>query len=160
MRKVYSDKSSIVICIFGLILFTTIAVCASFVPAFVNEPIILISYISFFTLLDILCLFGLNRWGYKIFYDKEKNIIYRRGFLFGYKYQINLNDLIGVMEVSFPRENTFYILVDSKNTKYDAGYKKSFIRIKKTENNLEFIRLFWDKQIIKIKEYSELFKKL
>ena len=41
------------------------------------------------------------------------------------------------------------------NTRYESGYKNSFIRLEKNDTNTEFIKQFWDKPIL-TKEHTDL----
>ena len=89
----------------------------------------------------------LNRFGYKITYNEDERTIQRKGFICGYKYIVKIEDIKNIVTATFPKETTYYVIIDSHNTKYDGGSKKSFIRIEKNEDNLKFIKQFWDKPI-------------
>lgn len=95
----------------------------------------------------ILLIFVANRFAYLVIYDSSNNTLSRRGLLFGYKFQIKINDIQDIIIATFPKETTYYVFIDSYNTKYDGGFKKSFIRIEKNKENLMFIAQFWDKPI-------------
>ena len=83
-----------------------------------------------------------NKWndkikiGSKIYFDNEKH---------GYK--VRARDKRFVIAYRNWKDTYYYVIVDLYNTKYDGGSKKSFIRIEKNENNLKFIKQFWDKPI-------------
>ena len=89
----------------------------------------------------------LNRFGCKIIYNEEKRIVIRKGFICGYNYQLKIEDIKEIIITSFPKETEYYVLIDSTNTKYVGGYKKSFIRIEKNKKNQDFIKQFWNKPI-------------
>lgn len=65
----------------------------------------------------------------------------------GYKFQVKIDDIQDIIIAEFPKETTYYVFIDSYNTKFEGGSKKSFIRIEKNDKNLKFITQFWDKPI-------------
>lgn len=95
----------------------------------------------------ILLIFVANRFAYLVIYDSSNNTLSRRGLLFRYKFQIKINDIQDIIIATFSKEITYYVFIDSYNTKCDGGFKKSFIRIEKNKENLMFIAQFWDKPI-------------
>ena len=99
----------------------------------------------------------LNRLGCQIIYNENEKILIRKGFICGYKYQLKTEDIRDIIIATFPKETTYFVLLDSVNTKYDGGSKKSFIRIEKIEKNYNFIKQFWDKPMKEYKQYSDLF---
>ena len=103
-------------------------------------------FVEFSCFISLLLLM-LNRFGCKIIYNEEEKMIIRKGFICGYKYQLKIEDIKEIIIASFPKETTYYVLIDYTNTKYDGGSKKSFIRIEKNEKNQSFIKQFWDKPI-------------
>ena len=60
---------------------------------------------------------------------------------------MKIEDIKEIIITSFPKETEYYVLIDSTNTKYVGGYKKSFIRIEKNKKNQDFIKQFWNKPI-------------
>lgn len=164
MRKVYSNKTVVYMSIFGIVLMAIFMSCSiiSVISGVLNgENNIVFVYgiltVGFFLFL-IIFLFILNRLGYKVIYDNDKNVIYRKGFICGNLYELKIEDIKEVITVTFPMETDFYVLVDSVNTKYDGGSKNSFIRIEKKKENYDFIKQFWDKPITIHRKYAELFK--
>ncbi len=163
MKKVYSNKFIVYFCIFGIILFLIPAIICfvSLINSIMNErnnmiianSIFIFGFLCFCTLNFIL----LNRFGYKIIYDRDNGIINREGFICGYKYQLKVEDIKEIIVATFPKETTYYVFIDSINKKYDGGSNKSFIRIEKNKNNYEFITQFWDKPIKEYNEYKDLF---
>ncbi len=153
IRKVYSSKFEAVLSIFAVVLFTIpeIICIRSLLDALAkNEDILiyLIGAIIFALLIPLYILLG-NRTAYTVTYNHKEKMLYRRGFFFGYKYQLKVEDIEDVLIGTFPREGTYYILVDPYNNRYDACYKKSFIRLQATDKNREFIELFWHRPITK-----------
>lgn len=153
MKMVYSNKQLIYFLIFGIVLFSI----ANFVSIFSlvkgiinNQSNLIIVYslltIEFICIVSLLFL-ALNRLCYKIIYNEEKRTIERKGFICGYKYILKIEDIKDIVIVFFHMETTYYVIIDSHNTKYDGGSKKSFIRIEKNEEILKFIKQFWDKPI-------------
>ncbi len=164
MKKVYSGKTIICISLFGIVLLS-IAIIVSAVSLILSisagemnivivDVVLIVGYFIFL----LLFIFTLNRFGYKIMYESSSNTIYRKGFICGYRYKLKVDDINDIILVTFPKETTYFVLIDSYNTKYDGGTKGSFIRIEKTEKNYEFINQFWNKPIKEYKEYAELFK--
>ena len=153
MKKVYSCRFIIYLSFFGIVLlsFPTIVsvfyLFNSIINYQTNMIMVYIGLIVGFSCFIFLFLLMLNRFGCKIIYNEEEQIIIRKGFICGYKYQLKVDDIKEVIIATFPKETTYYVIVDLYNTKYDGGSKKSFIRIEKTENNLKFIKQFWDKPI-------------
>ena len=153
MKKVYSNKFMVYFLSFGVFLFSIFSIICAFSlisnimygkkNVIIVYSILLFGFICFLSLF----LFSLNRFGCKIIYNANEGIIIRKGFICGYKYQLKIDDIKEVIIATFPKETTYYVIVDLYNTKYDGGSKKSFIRIEKNENNLKFIKQFWDKPI-------------
>ncbi len=162
MKKVYSYKAMIYISIFGIIVFLTLIIGnlhLIFNTAYGQTDLIFIYSILIFCCLCFiaLCVIALNRLCYKVTYDSNKKCINRNGFICGYKYQVNVEDIKEIIIVPFQNERSFFVFIDKFNTKYDGGYRKSFIRIEKNESNYEFIKQFWDKPIKEYKTYADLF---
>ena len=153
MKKVYSCRFIIYLSFFGIVLlsFPTIVsvfyLFNSIINYQANMIMVYLGLIVGFSCFIFLFLLMLNRFGCKIIYNEEEQIIIRKGFICGYKYQLKIDDIKEVIIATFPKETTYYVIVDLYNTKYDGGSKKSFIRIEKNENNLKFIKQFWDKPI-------------
>ena len=153
MKKVYSCRFIIYLSFFGIVLFSFPTIVSVFnlfnsiINYQTNMIMVYLGLIIGFSCFIFLFLLMLNRFGCKIIYNEEEQIIIRKGFICGYKYQLKIDDIKEVIIATFPKETTYYVLVDLYNTKYDGGSKKSFIRIEKNENNLKFIKQFWDKPI-------------
>ena len=153
MKKVYSNKFMVYFLSFGVFFFSIFSIICFFSlisnimygkqNVIIVYSILLFEFICFLSLF----LFSLNRFGCKIIYNEEEQIIIRKGFICGYKYQLKIDDIKEIIIATFPKETTYYVIVDLYNTKYDGGSKKSFIRIEKNENNLRFIKQFWNKPI-------------
>lgn len=153
MKKVYSCRFIIYLSFFGIVLFSFPTIVSVFylfnsiINYQTNMIMVYFGLIVGFSCFIFLFLLMLNRFGCKIIYNEEEQIIVRKGFICGYKYQLKIDDIKEVIIATFPKETTYYVIVDLYNTKYDGGSKKSFIRIEKNENNLKFIKQFWDKPI-------------
>ena len=153
MKKVYSCRFIIYLSLFGIVLFSFATIVSVFylfnsIKNYqTNMIMVYLGLIVGFSCFIFLFLLMLNRFGCKIIYNEEEQIIIRKGFICGYKYQLKIDDIKEVIIATFPKETTYYVIVDLYNTKYDGGSKKSFIRIEKNENNLKFIKQFWDKPI-------------
>lgn len=153
MKKVYSCRFIIYLSFFGIVLFSFPTIVSVFylfnsiINYQTNMIMVYLGLIVGFSCFIYLFLLMLNRFGCKIIYNEEEQIIIRKGFICGYKYQLKIDDIKEIIIATFPKETTYYVIVDLYNTKYDGGSKKSFIRIEKNENNLKFIKQFWDKPI-------------
>ena len=153
MKKVYSCRFIIYLSFFGIVLFSFPTIVSVFylfksiINYQTNMIMVYLGLIVGYSCFIFLFLLMLNRFGCKIIYNEEEQIIIRKGFIFGYKYQLKIDDIKEVIIATFPKETTYYVIVDLYNTKYDGGSKKSFIRIEKNENNLKFIKQFWHKPI-------------
>ena len=153
MKKVYSYRGIIYFSIFGIVFFSIAAIICVFllINSILNNQtnmiivssVLLVGFICFVSLYGLM----LNRFGYKINYNADERTIVRKGFICGYKYIVKIEEIQDIVIASFPKETTYYVIIDPYNTKYDGGSKKSFIRIEKNENNLKFIKQFWDKPI-------------
>lgn len=95
----------------------------------------------------ILFIFYLNRLGCIIEYDKEKEVLYRRGYLFGYKSILKVAEIIKIEKATLEREGEYYIIIDKIHMKYESGSKKSFYRVPYGQEGKEFIKQFFDLEI-------------
>lgn len=153
MKKVYSNMFIIYLSIFGIVFFfiASIACVFSLINNIISNQlnmiivysILLVGFAFFISLLFLM----LNRFGCKVIYNEEKRMIIRKGFICGYNYQLKIEDIKEIIITSFPKETEYYVLIDSTNTKYVGGYKKSFIRIEKNKKKQDFIKQFWNKPI-------------
>ena len=153
MKKVYSCRFIIYLSFFGIVLFSFPTIVSVFylfnsiIKYQTNMIMVYLGLIVGFSCFIYLFLLMLNRFGCKIIYNEEEQIIIRKGFICGYKYQLKIDDITEIIIASVLWETTYYVFIDSINTKYNSGYKKSFIRIEKNDKNLKFIKQFWDKPI-------------
>ena len=155
MNKIHTSKfmSYFIIFIFFFQIVFTIIDVVNIINA-INENnsnwlIISIVILILFTAYFILCYFVFNRMGAIIFYDKENKVIYRKGFLFGYKDTLKIEDIIDVKKVTLLKDDTYYVLIDNHHSSYKSGSKKSFFRIACSKESKEFIEQFWDKPLDK-----------
>ena len=153
MKRVYSNRVIIHFSIFGIVFFSIAAIISVFLfidsitNVQTNVIIVYLILVIEFTFFVSLFFFILNRFGCKILYNANEGVIKRKGFICGYEYQLKIEDIMEIIITSVHWETTYYVFIDSINTKYNSGSKKSFIRIEKNENNLKFIKQFWDKPI-------------
>ena len=149
MNKIHRSKFasySIIFIFFWQFAFTAIGV-VSLINA-INEknlPWLILSIVALvvITVVSILGYFVFNRMGSIIIYDKENKVLLRKGYLFGYKSAIKISDISKVVKVTFPRDNTYYVLVDNIHSKYEGGSNKSFYSITCSKESKEFIEQFW-----------------
>ena len=162
IKKVYSSKFEAVFSIVGVIGFTIaeiVCICTLIDGLTKNEDIItdLVMTIGFALCLPLLFFVG-NRSVYTVTYNHKEKMLYRKGFFFGYEYQLKVEDIEEVVIGTFYREGTYYILVDPYNNRYDSCHKKSFIRLQATDKNREFIELFWHRPITKTLPQNTVFR--
>jgi hypothetical protein len=149
--KAYSSKFAIKFGIFSFIVSTfleILAICL-LINGLINHQKIIFEVLIIFVFLPpmLFSLFMTNRFGYFVIYDASTKTLYRKGAIVGYKCQVKIDDIQDVVVMTFPKETTYYVIVDSFHNKYDGGYITSFIRIEKTEQNLNFINQFWSEPI-------------
>ena len=153
MKKIHRSKFASYFIIF--IFFSQIAITAIGVVNLINAIneknlswlIFSIVMLVVFTIFYILCYFMFNRMGSIIIYDKDNNILIRKGCLFGYKSTIKISDISKVVKVTLPKDNTYYVLIDNIHSKYEGGSNKSFYSITCSKESKEFIEQFWDEPL-------------
>ena len=150
-NKVYSSKFAAIFSLIFISLFIIIEAINvySLINSLIYQNDILLEIIMIIGFLPFIILLGFvaNRFGYLVIYDSVNNTLSRRGLICGYKFQIKIDDIQDVIIATFPKETTYYVFIDSYNTKYEGGLKKSFIRIEKNKENLKFIVQFLNKPI-------------
>jgi len=156
VKKVCSNTSMIfvsillvLLCIGMLIIETILAIpiiCGKNLDFTTLCPLFIIALVPISFI--ILSIWALNRGAYKVLYDKEKGVLCRKGFICGFKLELNVKtDIKGVATIQFFRGGEYYVIVDVYNNSYDIVTKKSYIALERNEKNLEFIRQFWDEPI-------------
>ena len=99
MKKVYSCRFIIYLSFFGIVLlsFPTIVsvfyLFNSIINSQTNMIMVYLGLIVGFSCFIFLFLLMLNRFGCKIIYNEEEQIIIRKGFICGYKYQLKIDDI-------------------------------------------------------------------
>lgn len=150
-KKVYSSKfaANFYIIFMSLVIVIELINVYLLISDIINKNDILFEIIMTIGFLPFIILLGFiaNRFGCFVIYDSVSNTLSRRGLICGYKLKIKVDDVQDIVIATFPKETTYYVFIDSHNTKYEGGSKKSFIRIEKSEDNLKFIKQFWDKPI-------------
>ena len=111
--------------------------------------IIVIIILVFITTLFLFAYFFFNRMGAVIIYDIDNKTLIRKGYLFGYKDILKIEDIIDVKKATFPKDGTYYVLIDNNHTVYEGGFKKSYFSITCSKESKEFIEQFWDKPLDK-----------
>lgn len=114
----------------------------------------------------VLCAAGfisINRLGGYVIIDKEKQIISRRGRLFGFKYSVKFCDIENVVIVQNAKLREYIVIVDKAhinstvacNRMIIAERKKSCIALENTEENMEFIRQIWEGPILPPQKFGD-----
>lgn len=159
-NKVYSSRFIVYLSLFAigmLFVILFISICQiSLHPTktstFIPIIIILLLWLLFFC-------FILNRLGYIVIYNNKSRVLYKKGFIYGHFHEIEIDNIKDIIVVPFPKEGTYYVIIDSNNSIFDATHRKSFIRLEKTKDNQEFIEQFWDKPIKVCKNYEDFLKR-
>lgn len=163
MKNAYSFKCAEFFSLFGIAIFTVatllcmVRTVLSFDCGQANFAVYLVLTIGFF-ILDLLSILVLNRYAYIVTYECDLGIICRKGFICGYMYQVKVEDIRDIIILSVPKETTFYVFLDSNNTRLEGGYKNSFIKLEKNERNYNFIKQFWNKPIKEYDNYAEAYR--
>lgn len=153
MKKVYSSKLSVYFLLFGIMLLFALGVL-SIVLMIANSKDgdssgVTVYLVCF--LIDLLCIgllmLVLNRYGCKVWFDRDTYEVRRQGFFCGYSYRLRVSDIEDVVVVTVKHDATYYILLDKVNSKYEGGSNESYIRLEYTPENKVFIQQFWDKTI-------------
>ena len=153
MKQVYSNKTSMRLYVFCLILsvgyvcFSAAALICYIGAGKQNHLLLAAISLCFFLMVAALTIYILNRAGCKILYDPDRNILYREGLWWGYKYSLKVENIEEIIVVFLPKDDFYYLLLDPFQTKIESHYQKSYIRFKETPENLEFIKQFWNKPI-------------
>lgn len=82
-----------------------------------------------------------------LIFDKNKKTISRRGFFFGFKYSIRVDEILFVSKAVLQIDGTYYVLVDGKHNGFYSYSKMAPIRIPFSEKGMRFIKLFYDGQL-------------
>ena len=125
-----------------LFLVLLIISCLIFIPAMIG---------SFLCMNVISC---------RVWYDSEKNELYRKGFLVGYKYKLKIEDVKDVfIYVTAPPGVTEYIIISAHNDRNIKKIvnKKPIIRVLNTERNREILLDFWARPLdVVVQKYKGL----
>ena len=153
MKKIHRSKFASSFLIFTFIVhipftFIFIKVVFDMIEANNNAAIIALS-IEFIllTAFFIVSYIFFNKVGAIIIYDKDNNVLIRKGYLFGYKSTIKISDISKVVKVTLPKDNTYYVLIDNIHSKYEGDSNKSFYSITCSKESKEFIEQFWDEPL-------------
>lgn len=153
MKKIHRSKFASSFLIFTFIVhiaftFIFIKVVFDMIEANNNAAIIALS-IEFIllTAFFIVSYIFFNKVGAIIIYDKDNNVLIRKGYLFGYKSTIKISDILKVEKVTLSRDDTYYVLIDNVHSKYEGGSNKSFYSITCSKESKEFIEQFWDEPL-------------
>lgn len=142
-------KGWIFIC-FLLMVFVIIISCGFLngvwngVPSVINKILFILGIIVNTLLIFALC-FILNRLCCVVKTDGEK--VTRRGFFFGYHCSVMVKDILYIKKVLFPRDGTYYCLIDNKHLPTSRISKHSAIFIPCSEEGAEFVKSFYNGNI-------------
>lgn len=158
-NKVYSSRFVIYLSLFTIsVLLIVLFACVYQVFIHPAKIFVYISIVIALLLWLIFFCFILNRLGYRITYDNKSRTLYRKGFIYGYFHKVEIDDIKAIISVPYPKERTYYVIIDSNQSIFDGAYKKSYLRMEKTNKNKKFIEQFWDKPIKEYKQYEDLLK--
>lgn len=151
MKKIISSKTWLLINLLGTLCFGSVFVysfymCMQSVLRKNSLWIIFFILLLFSLLILTLFLVSLNRLSCIIWYDGTH--IGRKGLLFGFKYQIHLQEIKDIVIVSVPKQGQYIVIIDNSGNNVEGLSKKSYLRFEYTEKNKEFIkRVCADKNI-------------
>ena len=61
----------------------------------------------------------------------------------------NVPDIVDVKNITYARDNTYYVLIDNNHSGYSGDFKKSFFGVTCSKESKEFIEQFWHKHLEK-----------
>ena len=155
VRKIHRSKFASCFCVFVFVIHIVITIVSAInIINAINERnySLLIIFIMIFVILTVICIlnyFLFNRMGAIITFDKENKVLIRKGYLFGYRDILKVEDIIDVKKVTLSKDNTYYILIDNYHTSYEGIFKKSFFSITCNKESKGFIEQFWEKPLDK-----------
>ena len=130
-----------------------------------NLNAVIVSALILVLLMAIVCLYLINVGGTTITYDKEKQLLKRKGFFCGYKYSLKVSEIKNVVFAYIPFFGKLIIFIDDKFPEIELKYrfdfvsKRGFVSIPNNEKNMELVRTFWDKPIEDIGDLREILLK-
>ena len=164
MKRVYSSKITIFFSFFGIVIFSamlifsTVELISGALQGKMN--IVFVGLVAIIACIGFIFLsaIALNRCGYKVIYDRENNIIYREGFICGYKRQVNVDN---IKEYISSKYESFDIITDvGSGINYNKpGLLKLIEKINKKEVDL-IVVLYKDRLLRFGFELVEHFAKL
>ena len=77
-----------------------------------------------------------------MYIDRSRRRIGRRGWLWGYRFEMNFEDIKEVVIAQENRASVIYVK-DEFHHCYFMGFKQSYISIQYSEKNMAFIRRAW-----------------
>jgi hypothetical protein len=161
MDKRVIEKGAIWIGILSIVLGLAFLALSIYVTIGFPVMIIVLAFLPI-----VLCAAGfisINRLGGYVIIDKEKQIISRRGRLFGFKYSVKFCDIENVVIVQNAKLKEYIVIVDKAhinstvacNEMIIAERKKSCIALENTEENMEFIRQIWEGPILPPRKFGD-----
>ncbi len=143
MKKIISSKSWLFINLVGILCFGAVSVYSLYISLqYILQknnlwiPFCIFTICSLFIL--ILFLTALNRLSCIVWHDDVH--IGRKGLLFGFRYQIRLQDIKDIVVVSVTKQGQYIIIIDDFGRSVEGFSSKSFLRFEFTEKNKEFIK--------------------
>ena len=150
MSKIYCSKVASFFCIlsfFILILSNVLSIYLIFDMIKENNIGGSILFLISQVIMDLIFIFSIifmNRLGCIIVYDSVNNILIRKGYIFGYKDILKVEEINKVEKATLSRDGEYYILIDNKHLKYEGGTRNSFFRIPYDQEGQTFIKQFFD----------------
>ena len=145
MKKIISSKGFLFFNIFGVLFFGATLIYSLYmlvINIFKSRSLLLVygilSFLTFF--LFVIYIIALNRISCIVWSDGRK--IGRKGLLFGFKYEIAIQDIQDIVITSIPRQGKYIVILDKNCKSFEGLSKKSFIRLAYSEKNIQFIEQF------------------
>ena len=147
MNKTISSKSSLVVCVLGVIFWSVMLalgiVLTSDAIASGNSAGIIVGYCveCFCTLALIFCAVCLNFLVNRVYYSTENSEIVAKGLICGYKRCVKIDNIKDI-EIQFKHlEEHSYVIIEKEQK------NKKPIKLAKNAQNEKFIKQFWDKPV-------------
>ena len=144
MKKILSSKKWLLINLLGVMCFTFASVystymCLSAILENNNlwKLFLVISVFSFLIL--VLWITALNRLSCIVWCDGKS--IGRKGLLFGFKYQISLQEIKDITITFVYRQDEYVVIIDDYGNSIEGWSKKSYIRFENSYSNKDFYEL-------------------
>ena len=154
MKRFITSKYYLILCSLAMLVFFLFA-CLCFIHDYVSileETSFGLGFLwcGLFLILMIFFAFGLNRLACVVQF--ENNMIKRRGLFRGFQGECKIEDVTKIEIRNLYRDGDFIFFIDGRlkysDRMFDRFRKNSYICIKKSKKNLDFIHCYFEKDIL------------